>query len=43
MPIRRRLQRDYENQVIWLAENIPAGVSDCFMCDKNIKRKSILI
>jgi len=40
---KKRLQRDYENQVIWLAENIPAGVSDCFMCDKNIKRKSILI
>lgn len=40
---KKRLQKAYENQVIWLAENVPAGVSDCFMCDKNIRRKSILI
>lgn len=40
---KKRLQKAYENQILWLSENIPYGVTDCFQCDKNIRRKSILI
>lgn len=40
---KKSLQKAYENQILWMAQNIPASVSDCFQCDKNIRRKSILI
>ena len=40
---KKSLQKAYENQILWIAQNIPASVSDCFQCDKNIRRKSILI
>jgi len=39
----KRLQKQYENQVVWLTENVPTSVSDCFKCDKNIQRRSILV
>lgn len=39
----KRLQRMYENQVTWLSQNVPTSVSDCFRCQTNIKRASILI